>query len=238
MGTKQEYFDKLETREPEERRRAQFQALPARIAHAQTHAPAFAAILAGVDSADVTTPEALAQLPLTRKSELVELQRRKRPFGGFAAAVAGEITRVFASPGPIYEPATHRTDYWRLARALFAAGFRKGDLVHNSFTYHLTPAGSMVETAAHALGCAVFPGGVGQTELQVQAIADLRAHGYVGTPSFLKIILEKGEEIGADTSSLCKAAVSGEALPPSLRTQINARGVEVLQCYVRRPTLA
>lgn len=232
MGTKQEYFDELETRDPEERRRARFAALRAQVTHAQARSPAFARILADVNPKDITSAAALAQLPVTRKSDLAELQRQDRPFGGFATSKIGAYARVFASPGPIYEPEAHRPDYWRLARALFAAGFRKGELVHNSFAYHFTPAGSMVEQAAHALGCPVFPAGVGQTELQVQAIADLRPHGYVGTPSFLKIILDKAREMGADVSSLTKAVVSGEALPPSLRKELRERGVDVLQCYV------
>jgi phenylacetate-CoA ligase len=228
----QEYFDELETRDPEARRKQQFAALPAQIAHAQEHSPAFASILAGVSGAEVNNPTALAQLPVTRKSELVELQHREPPFGGLATVALSEVTRIFASPGPVYEPETKRADYWRVARALFAAGFRKGDLVHNAFAYHFTPGGSMLETAAHALGCAVFPAGIGQTELQVQAIVDLRPHGYVGTPSFLKIILDKGEELGADMSSLHKAVVSGEAFPTSLSKEISDRGIEALQCYV------
>jgi phenylacetate-CoA ligase len=232
MGTQQEHFDELEIRSPEVRRRIQFAELPARIAHAQQNSPAFASILKGIDSAQITTPAALAQLPVTRKSELAELQRQYPPFGGLATVQPGEAAKIFSSPGPIYEPETHRPDYWRLGRALFAAGFRKGDLLHNTFAYHLTPAGSMVETAAHAIGCAVFPGGVGQTELQVQAIADLRPHGYVGTPSFLHIILQKADEMKADTSSLCKAAVSGEAFSPSMREEFQHRGIEALQCYV------
>ncbi len=232
MGEHQEYFDELETRDADERRRIQFGALPAHIAHAQQSSPAFATILKGIDSTQITTPVALTQLPVTRKSELAELQRRYPPFGGLATVRPGDAAKIFSSPGPIYEPETHRRDYWRLGRALFAAGFRKGDLLHNTFAYHLTPAGSMVETAAHAIGCAVFPGGVGQTELQVQAIADLRPAGYVGTPSFLRILLQKAEEMKADTSSLCKAAVSGEAFPPSMREEFQRRGIEALQCYV------
>ena len=232
MAVKQEYYDKLETRDPEERRRAQFAALPTHIAHAQQRSPAFARILRDVNSTDITGAAALAQLPVTRKSELAELQRHQPPFGGFATVQPAEVAKIFSSPGPIYEPETHRKDYWRLARALFAAGFRKGELVHNTFAYHLTPAGSMVETAAHAIGCAVFPGGVGQSELQVQAIADLRPAGYVGTPSFLKILLDKGAELGADTTSLCKAAVSGEAFTPSMRKEFKEHGIEALQCYV------
>jgi len=168
---------------------------------------------------------------VTRKSELLELQKAARPFGGFAAARWGAgCRRVFASPGPLYEPEGARLDYYRLARALYAAGFREGDLVHNTFSYHFTPAGSMMETAAHALGCTVFPAGVGQTEQQVAAVADLKPNAYVGTPSFLRIILDKAQELGV-TPSFTKAFVSGEAFPPSLREAFAASGISASQAY-------
>jgi len=224
-------FDTLETRVPALRERDQFAALRRQIAYAKTTAPAFATMLADVDPAEITSRAALAQLPVTRKSDLLEMQKALRPFGGLAATGWGAIRRVFASPGPIYEPEGARPDHWRLARALFAAGFRAGDLVHNCFSYHLTPAGSMLETAAHALGCTVFPGGIGQTELQVQAIADLKPAGYVGTPSFLKIILEKADEQGIPLPSLTKALVSAEAFPPSLRDAFARRGIHGYQAY-------
>ena len=235
-----EYFDTLETRDPEQRERAQFAALPRQVAHAKSGARAFAKILAGVDAAAVTSRAALAQLPVTRKSELLEVQKGDRPFGGFAAtglAVAGQggggsnMRRVFASPGPIYEPEGAGPDYWRLARALFAAGFRAGDLIHNCFSYHFTPAGSMLETGAHALGCTVFPGGTGQTEQQVQAMAELKPDGYVGTPSFLKIILEKADEQRVSLPSLRRALLSGEAFLPPLRDALAARGINGYQVY-------
>jgi len=226
-----EHFDTLETRDPELREREQLARLPRQIAYAKANAPAFARILAAVDPAMVATRQALAQLPVTRKSDLLELQKAGRPFGGFSAARWGDARRVFASPGPIYEPEGSRPDYWRLARPLFAAGFRKGDLVHNCFSYHLTPAGSMLETGAHALGCTVFPGGTGQTEQQVQAMAELRPDGYVGTPSFLRIIVEKADEMGAKLASLTKALVSGEAFPASLRDALLARGIAGYQAY-------
>ena len=229
------YFDTLELRDPAVRERDLLLRLPAQVAHAKANAPAYAIRLAGIEPAAITSRAALATLPVTRKSELLELQKAKRPFGGFAATGWGShvnrAQRVFASPGPLYEPETTRPDYWRLARALVAAGFRQGDLVHNTFSYHFTPAGSMVETAALALGCTVFPAGVGQTEMQVQAIAELQPDGYVGTPSFLKIILEKADETGADVSSLKKALVSGEAFPPSLRDTLSARGIAGYQAY-------
>ena len=226
-----EHFDTLETRAPELREREQLAALRRQVAHARAHAPAFAQILAGVDADALTSRDALARLPVTRKSDLLELQKADRPFGGLAATRWGEARRVFASPGPIYEPEGRQPDYWRLARALFAAGFRAGDLVHNCFSYHLTPAGSMLETGAHALGCTVFPGGTGQTELQVQAMAELRPVGYVGTPSFLKIILEKADEQRIALPSLTRALLSGEAFPPSLRDALAARGIAGYQVY-------
>jgi phenylacetate-CoA ligase len=230
-----DHFDSLETRDPEARERALLAALPRQIAHAKADAPAYARILADVDPAAVTSRAALAALPVTRKSELLELQKADRPFGGFAATRWGaQVTgpaRVFASPGPLYEPEGRSPDHWRLARALFAAGFRNGDLVHNCFSYHFTPAGSMLETGAHALGCTVFPGGIGQTEQQVQAMAELGPDGYVGTPSFLRIILEKADELGIALPRLRKALVSGEAFPPSLRDVLLARGIAGYQAY-------
>jgi phenylacetate-CoA ligase len=226
-----EYFDTLETRDPEARERALLAALPRQIAYAKASAPAFARILAAVDPDAVTTRAVLATVPVTRKSELLELQRANRPFGGFALARRGAAARVFASPGPIYEPESRQPDHWRIARALFAAGFRAGDLVHNAFAYHFTPAGSMLETGAHALGCTVFPAGTGQTEQQVQAIAELAPDGYVGTPSFLKIILEKADELGVRLPSLRKALVSAEAFPTSLRDSLAARGIIGYQVY-------
>src|SRR5271165_3638904 len=226
-----EYFDSLETRSPDARERAQLAALPARIALAKSRTTAYRRMLAAFEPAAITTRAALARLPVIRKSELLELQRAERPFGGFAAARWGDCGRVFASPGPLYEPEGREADYWRLARPLFAAGFRAGDLVHNCFSYHLTPAGAMLEGGAHALGCTVFPGGVGQTEQQVLAMADLGPDGYVGTPSFLKIILEKADEIGMQLPRLKKALVSGEAFPASLREALAQRGIAAFQVY-------
>jgi phenylacetate-CoA ligase len=228
-------FDALELREPAAREAALMAALPAQVAHARAHAPAFAQLLQDVEPRAVTSRESLARLPVVRKSQLLERQKAERArnvFGGFSAIGFGRaMPRVFASPGPIYEPEAARPDYWRMARGLHAAGFRAGELVHNTFSYHFTPAGSMMETAAHALGCTVFPAGVGQTEQQVQAISELRPTAYAGTPSFLKIILEKAAELGADVRSLTKAAVSGEAFPPSLRDWLTERGIQAYQSY-------
>lgn len=225
------YFDEREAQDPTDRRRSLYQRLPGQIEHAQARAPAYAELLEGVEPGRVTDAAALARLPVVRKSELLERQRAAPPFGGVAAGEVADMARVFGSPGPIYEPEPFGANYWRMARALFAAGVRRGMLVHNTFAYHFTPAGAMVESGAHALGCAVFPAGTGQTELQVQAIADLKPAAYAGTPSFLKIVLEKAAETGADVSSLAHGLVSGEALPPSLRSALADMGVDALQCY-------
>ena len=230
-----EHFDTLESRDPELRERAQLAAVREQIAYAQAHAPWFGRSLSGIDSHDIDSRAALASLPVVRKSELLELQKADRPFGGFAATGWGagrhRARQVFASPGPIYEPEGNSPDYWRLARALHAAGFRPGDLAHNCFSYHFSPAGSMLDTGLHALGCTVFPGGTGQTEQQVQAMAELKPDGYVGTPSFLKIILDKADELGVRLSRLKKALVSGEAFPAALRDALRSRGIEAYQVY-------
>jgi phenylacetate-CoA ligase len=232
-----DFFDTLETREPALREAALLSALPLQVAHAKLASPAFAQIFKDVDPAAVTSRAALAKLPVTRKHELLELQLSSRSrggsvFGGFSTHGFGaQVPRVFASPGPIYEPEGTAKDYWRMARAIFAAGFRPGELIHNSFSYHFVPAGSMMETGAHALGCTVFPGGTGQTEQQVQAMAELKPAGYIGTPSFLKIIVEKAAEMGVALPSLTKAMFGGEAFPPSLRDWFTARGIAGYQCY-------
>ena len=237
------FYDAQETVEAGAREQALLAALPRQVAHAQAHTAAFAELFAGIDAAGVSSRAALASLPVTRKSELLARQQAKRqsghgdPFGGFSAigwsglSAQQGVRRVFQSPGTIYEPEGVAPDFWRVARALFAAGMRPGDLLHNSFSYHLTPAGAMMEGGAHALGCSVFPGGVGNTELQLQAIAELRPQGYVGTPSFLRILLEKAEQTGADVSPITKALFSGEAFTPALRDWFAARGVTGYQCY-------
>ena len=231
------HMDALETRDPAARESALLAALPGQIAHAQKNAPAFAEILKDINAADITSRNALAKLPVIRKYELLEKQKASRAaggsvFGGFGAVSYGQqMPRVFSSPGPLYEPEGSRPDYWRMARAIAAAGFQSGELIHNCFSYHFTPAGSMMETGAHALGCTVFPGGIGQTEQQVQAMAELQPAGYIGTPSFLKIILEKAAEMGVALPSVKKALVSGEAFPPSLRDWMTERGVNAYQCY-------
>ncbi len=225
------YYDPLETRDPEEREADLMGKLARQVAHAKARAPYYAQTLAGVNPAACTSREALAGLPLTRKRDLIELQKKNPPFGGLNALATGQAKRVFASPGPIYELQGMETDHWRVARALYAAGFRPGDVIHNCYSYHFTPGAFMMEGGARKLGCAVFPGGVGQTEQQVQAMVDLRPDGYVGTPSFLRIIVEKAEDMGADISSLKKALVSGEALPGITRQWLAERGITVRQCY-------
>ena len=229
------FYDTLENRAPADREAALLKALPAQVAHARSQSPAFADILTGVNPADITSREALARLPVTRKHELLERQqalRSQTPFGGFATIGFGaQMPRVFASPGPIYEPEGTRRDYWRMARAIYAAGFRSGELIHNCFSYHFVPAGSMMESGAHAMGCTVFPGGTGQTEQQVQAMAELRPVGYIGTPSFLKLIVEKAHEMQVPLPSMTKALLSAEAFPPSLRDWFLERGINGYQCY-------
>jgi phenylacetate-CoA ligase len=225
------FHDALETRGAEERERDLFRALPGLVAHARKSAPAFHALYGDVDPSGVNSRQALAALPVFRKGGLAELQKRSPPFGGLAALGASEVARLFASPGAIYEPEGRRPDYWRIARALFAAGIRAQDVVHCSFSYHLTPAGSMVETAAHALGCAVIPGGTAPVEHQLAAMAHFGATAYGGTPSFLKVLLEKATEGGVDVSRLKRASVSAEPFPASLRTLFAAHGVLGLQWY-------
>ena len=235
-----DFYDALEQRHPADCEAALQAALPGHIARAQQATSAFAESLAGVDAAAITSRAALAGLPVLRKHALLERQQALRaqdPFGGFSAIgwrglrAGSGARRVFQSPGPIYEPEGTAPDYWRMARAIYAAGFRAGDLAHCSFSYHLTPAGSMMESGAHAVGCTTFAGGIGNTELQLQAVAELRPHGYIGTPSFLKILVEKAAETGTDIRSLRKGMVGGEAFPPSLRDWLTARSIDVYQSY-------
>jgi phenylacetate-CoA ligase len=225
------YFDDLETRDPGLRERKVFEALQEQIANAKKHAPYFTQLLKDVHAHEVVDRARLAKLPVTRKSDLMTLQKLDPPFGGMSAAKVSQLGRIFCSPGPIYDPQGDKQDFWGFARALYAAGFREGELVHNTFSYHFTPAGFMLDIAAQALGCPVVPAGVGQTELQVTTIADLKPVCYAGTPSFLKIILEKADEMHKDVSSLKKASVSGEAFLPSVRQMLAERGIHGYQAY-------
>ena len=236
-------FDVLETQPAAQREAALMAALAGQVAHAKAHSAAFAHILQAVDAASIASRVALARLPVTRKHELLARQQAARAsvpgavaagdvFGGFGTLGYGAtMPRVFSSPGPIYEPDGTQRDYWRMARAMYAAGFRTGDLIHNSFSYHFVPAGAMMESGAHALGCTVFPGGTGQTEQQVHAMRELQPQGYIGTPGFLKIIVEKAAAMGLGLPSLSKALFGGEAFPPSLRDWFAERGIAAYQCY-------
>jgi phenylacetate-CoA ligase len=225
------HFDRLETRSPAQREAALLAALPKLVAHAKRRAPGFARILDGIDAAKIKTRKALATLPVTRKSDLAELQAKERPLGGLNATPLAKLAKIFASPGPIYEPEGRARNWWRTARALYAGGFRAGDLVANTFAYHFTPAGSMLESGALAIGCTVVPAGVGQTEMQIAAIRDLGINAYIGTPSFLKLIVEKAGEMKCNISSLKKAHVGAEYLPPALRQAMLERGIRVTQSY-------
>ena len=225
-----DHYDNLETRDPRSREREQFAALPGIIARAMT-APGWAKQLAGVDPRSVTSRAALAKLPVLHKSDVAALQKEFPPFGGLNVTAPGQVRRLLMSPGPIFEPEGQGTDWYGSARALYAAGFRAGDIVHNSFAYHLTPGGFILEAGCHALGCAVIPGGVGNTEQQLEAIAHYRPSGYVGTPDFLKILLDTAAKTGKSAASIKRALVSGAALPASLREELKTRGVAVLQCY-------
>ena len=226
-----DYYDGLETRSQDERATAQLVALRAQLVHTRNNTRAYAAAFAEIDVEAINDFESFTRIPLTRKSELITLQRELRPFGGYTTQTGTPLSHVFASPGPIYEPGFAMPDFWRFARSLYASGFRSGELVHNCFSYHLTPAGQMFDSAAQALGCTVIPAGVGQTELQVQTIVDLAPSAYVGTPSFLKIILDQADQLGSDVSAVNKAMVSGEALPAPLRSAFADRGLRVQQCY-------
>jgi phenylacetate-CoA ligase len=224
-------LDPIETRDPQQRERDLMSRLPGLVAHAQT-APGWARILHGVRPADVSSRTALAQLPVTRKSDLKTLQESDFPFGGLTPTPTRQLRHLFMSPGPIFDPEGCGQDWWRFARPMAAVGLRPGHIVQNCFSYHFTPAAFMVEGAAAKLGCAVIPAGIGQTEMQVQAMVALKPDAYIGTPSFLKIIIEKARELGADIGSVQRAVVGAEALPPSLRKWLQDNGVpHVLQMY-------
>jgi phenylacetate-CoA ligase len=225
-----EYYDELETRDPEQRERELFAGLPHLLARAKS-APAWAEYLRDIDPEAVNSRAALAKLPVLRKPELAARQRQHPPFGGFNVTPKTGMRRLLMSPGPIFEPEGRDIHFWGSARALFAAGFRRGDIVHNSFAYHLTPGAFIMEAGAHALDCVVIPGGIGNTEQQIEAIAQFGPSGYAGTPDFLKILLDTAAKTGKNVSSLKRGVVSGAALPSSLRQELASRGVDVLQCY-------
>lgn len=226
------YYDPLEVRDPAARDADLLARVQGLLQHALKNAPGIAAHLTGIDPNQITSFDALALLPVLRKDELRRLQHDDPPFGGLNATPLAELAKVFVSPGPIFDPEGARPDYWRFARALFAAGIRAGDLIHNTFAYHLTPAGSIIESAARALGCPVIPAGTGQTEQQLRVIQQLRPVAYAGTPSFLKILLERGQAEGVDLSCFKKAVVSGEAFPKALAEELRREaGIDAFQCY-------
>jgi phenylacetate-CoA ligase len=225
-----EFYDDRECRPPEERERDLFGRLP-EILRRAVKAPAYAEHLAGIDPGAITSREVLAGLPIIRKSDLPGLQKAAPPFAGFVASAPGSFAHLFTSPGPIFEPEGTQTDPWRAARALFAAGFRAGDVVLNTFSYHLVPGGFMLDSGARVLGCAVIPAGPGNTEQQLELIGVYRPAAYCGTPDFLKILLDAGAAAGRDVSSLKRAVVSGAAFPRSLQEEIAGRGIEAMQAY-------
>lgn len=225
------HFDQLETRDPEQRELAQFNLLPDLIRRAIADAPGWGEHLKGIDPGVANSREGLATLPVLRKSGLHVLQAKRPPFGGFATLPLTEASRVFMSPGPIFEPEGHGEDWWRAARALYAGGVRKGDIVHNTFAYHLTPGGWILDSGARALGCAVIAAGPGNTEQQLEVIQALKPSVYVGVPDYLKILLDKAKEAGKDATSFKKAIVGGGALFPSLRAEYKQRGVATFQTY-------
>ncbi|WP_375788916.1 phenylacetate--CoA ligase family protein [Bradyrhizobium sp. Pha-3] len=225
-----DHYDALETRDPAQREAALFARLPDVLRRAMA-APAYANLLRGTDPASITSRDTLAGLPVLRKSELPALHKAAPPFGGFVADKPGSFARLFTSPGPIFEPEGRQADPWRGARALFAAGFREGDVVLNTFSYHLTPGGFIFDASARALGCAVIPAGPGNTEQQFELIEAYRPVGYSGTPDFLKILLDAAAADGRDVSSIKRALVSGAAFPKSLQEEMKSRGVEAYQAF-------
>lgn len=240
-----DFYDSQETLSAEERELHLFSVLRDNLRQLGDKVPALATQIKGINISELKSRADLTAIPVVRKYELLKAQtearqvakkvvlgdERERIFGGFSAVGWGEASRVFCSPGPLFEPEVARADYWRMARALYAAGVRKGMLVHNCFAYHFTPAGAMFESAALAVGATVFPAGVGQTEMQISAIHDLKPNAYMGTPSFLRIIIEKAEELGVDVSSIKQALFSAEAFPPSLQKWFAEKGVDGYQAY-------
>ena len=226
-----EFYDELETQDPDERELMLFQSLARHLAATREEVPYYQDLLKSIDPGDIKTRTALAALPVTRKSDLSDLQKKDPPLAGMTNMAPVNFLRIYQSPGPTYEPEAAGKDWWRMGRALFAAGVRPGDIVHNTFSYHLTPAGMMVESGAQAIGCTVVPAGTGQTDLQIQAIEHIRPNTYAGTPSFLKILIDKAREAGADVGCLSKALVSGEALPEALRREFQDAGIRCSQAY-------
>ena len=226
-----EFYDELEIREPEEREMQLLEALARQFKAARRDSPYFAELFKDIGADDVRSRADLAKLPITRKSDLHALQKKNPPLAGMTTIAHGNLLRIYQSPGPTYDPEAAGKDWWGIGRSLYAAGVRPGDIIHNSFSYHLTPAAMMVEGGAQAIGCAVIPAGTGQSDQQAQAMAHIGATAYAGTPSFLKVLLDRAKELGLDTSRLTKAIVGGEALTDALRRELKDRGVAALNCY-------
>lgn len=229
--TDTDFYDDLETRDPADREAALMAALAEQVAHAKANAPWYRERLADIDPAEITSREALARLPVTRKHDLIKLQAGDPPFAGLATIEAGAARMLFTSPGPIFEFEARRDDYYGGARAFHAFGIRPGDIVHNSFSYHLTPGAWLIQSAAHALGCAVIPGGAGNTEQQVQVAAQYRPRAHAATPDYLKTLLEKADELKLDLSSIEIAVVGGGPLFPQLREWYQGRGITVFNTF-------
>ena len=231
MSNDSKFFDDLETRSPELREQELFELLPEMLAKAKSTSESWEKHLSEVDVSEIKSRADLTKIPIFRKSDLISKQSSIPPFGGFVVGEKAEFTRYYMSPGPIWEPEGIGSDPWNAARALFAANFRRGDLVHNTFSYHMTPGGFMIDSGAISLGCAVFPAGTGNTELQLQAIKDLRPTAYAGTPDYLKVLLDSGKAENLDLTCIKKAAVSGGALFPSLRQEYEDQGISIKQSY-------
>ncbi|MBA4740694.1 MAG: AMP-binding protein [Burkholderiales bacterium] len=231
MSEANSFLDSSETRSEVDRETDLIQRFKKQVQHAQVNSDYFKERLKNIDPESIVDRDSICQIPVTRKTDLKAIQGKAPPFGGLTTAPLSSLARLFSSPGPIYEPQAVNEDFWRVKRALYSVGVRCGSLVYNTFSYHFTPAGFMMDEGARALGCAVFPAGVGQTELQVQTIAEIRPDVYTGTPSFLKILLEKGNELGLDLSSLKRGIVGGEALLPSARKLFQNSGIEICQTY-------
>ncbi len=225
-----QYFFEKECQNPQLREQSLLERLPAFITYAKQECQHYGQVLQHIDAEKITSRELLAQLPITRKSDLMRLQAKSVPFGGLHAKTAN-IGRIFQSPGPIYDPENTTDDWWRVGQAFYAAGFRAGDVVQNCLSYHLTPGGFILDSGARACGCVVIPAGPGQTEQQLDVIEHLKPHGYCGTPSFLKILLDKAKTENRDIASVTKALVTGEALPKALRAELSAAGIDALQAY-------
>jgi phenylacetate-CoA ligase len=225
-----QYFYERECQNPELREQSLLERLPSFITYAKQECQHYGQILQHIDADKITSRELLAQLPITRKSDLMKLQAKNSPLGGLNASKAN-IGRIFQSPGPIYDPENTSDDWWRVGQAFYAAGFRAGDIVQNCLSYHLTPGGFILDSGARACGCVVIPAGPGQTEQQLDIIEHLKPQGYSGTPSFLKILLDKAKAENRDISSVTKALVTGEALPKGLRSEFDTAGINTLQAY-------